>query len=246
MVVAVLLVAATAGRLRQPAGGPAATAGASAMALSRVGEPGDRPPRSTPTPTPSADPDSRARPRRRRRPRRPNPRPHRPRPTRPSADGDPRLLYAEFLLRVNDDRSTVERAQRRADRRRPGAGHRCRPRGVARHPRLRRHRTRLAARPPAGDVLRQGAQGGARDDRGLRRRGGAVLRLVGDGRRARRARCPRQGARCGRGRPATSSPPSARRWRRRRAPAERRVAPAGPARHDPQDRVGPRLDARGP
>jgi hypothetical protein len=27
----------------------------------------------------------------------------------PVAGGDPRLLYAEFLLRVNDDRSTVER-----------------------------------------------------------------------------------------------------------------------------------------
>ena len=48
-------------------------------------------PSATPTPTPTVEPTPR------------------PTPTEaPVADGDPRLLYAEFVLRVNDDRSTVE------------------------------------------------------------------------------------------------------------------------------------------
>jgi hypothetical protein len=106
VVVAVVLLAATAGRLRQretalvdPSGQVDATSAPSATTPSG--------PTTTPTPTaspfPTATPVPTADPT-------PTPEPTaEPTPTDPPlAGGDPRLLYAEFLLRVNDDRTTVE------------------------------------------------------------------------------------------------------------------------------------------
>ena len=102
-----------------------------------------------------------------------------PTPTDPGPDpgchrdaepnGDARLRYAEFLLRVNDDRETVEELNVALGRRsRPRT--RCRPLGVGRHPRLRRHGARLAARAPAGFLLRRCPRCGERHAYGLRER----------------------------------------------------------------------------
>lgn len=98
VVVAVMLVAFAAGRQRQ---GEAAVATASAEpspSLAATASPTAEPtlspsPSPTPTPTPTATPEPT-----------PDPTPTDP----PLAGGDPRLLYAEFLLRVNDDRTSVQ------------------------------------------------------------------------------------------------------------------------------------------
>lgn len=71
---------------------------ASPAAAATLDPPATAEPSATPTPDPTATPTPTPR------------RTAKPSPTDPPiAHGDPRLLYAEFLLRVNDDRATVER-----------------------------------------------------------------------------------------------------------------------------------------
>jgi hypothetical protein len=73
-----------------PSPGSSAPAGPSGSALAAI---------ATPSPTPSTVPSAR--------PTASATTP--PRTSPPRATGDPRLAYAEFLLRLNDDRATVER-----------------------------------------------------------------------------------------------------------------------------------------
>jgi len=110
VVLAVLLVATTAGRQRpaaDPEGDvatatPALAVGPSAMGTPRATGTSTLGPSVDPNGTAEAAPSSAAT---------PTPVPTaEPTPTDPPvAGGDPRLLYAEFLLRVNDDRATVQR-----------------------------------------------------------------------------------------------------------------------------------------
>ena len=136
----------------------------------------------------------------------------------PRATGDPRLAYAAFLLRVNDDRATVDEPQRRPDDGRQRAGSGCGPARIRRHPRLRRRRAGLAARPSAGRLLRRGPRIGRRDARRLRHGRRSRHRLVGDRWRHRRARRPRPGARGRTGRRRMRSRRSATPSRRPRCP----------------------------
>ena len=78
---------------------------------------------------------------------------------------------------VNEDRSTVEGLNGALTERRRGAGRRRGSDGVGRHPRFRRRRARLAARPPAGRLLRGGPRRGERHARRVRDRRRAVHRL---------------------------------------------------------------------
>jgi len=106
LVVAVVLFAAMAGRLRQADGADASVTGASPGAGSMPTDPPTAEPTATPEPTPTPEVSATPEPT----PElTPEPTPE-PTPTDPpTARGDPRLLYAEFLLRVNDDRATVDR-----------------------------------------------------------------------------------------------------------------------------------------
>ena len=76
----------------------------------------------------------------------------------PARPATPRLAYAEFLLRVNDDRAKVEGLNADPGHRRPGPGSEGRHDRLGRHPRLRRRRARLATRASPGRLLRGGAR----------------------------------------------------------------------------------------
>lgn len=82
-----------------PSGSPSSTlAATTAPSPSPASDPTVAPtPEATPSPTPTPPPTAS-----------PEPTPESTPTDPPEADGDPRLLYAEFLLRVNDDRASVE------------------------------------------------------------------------------------------------------------------------------------------
>ena len=102
---------------------------------------------------------------------------------RPIATGDPRLLYAEFLLRLGDDR--IDRRGLNQDAPDRGRGRRParRPPSVHRHPRLRRRGARLAAGPSARGLLCGRACVRRQDARCLRRTADAFIAWAdaGDG-----------------------------------------------------------------
>ena len=98
----------------------------------------------------------------------------------PRASGPPRLAWAEFLRAPQRGPIDGRRPQRGAHDGRPGAGHRCRQGRLGRHPRFRRRRARLAARPPAGRLLRRGPRSRRRHARRVRHGRRPVHRLDDD------------------------------------------------------------------